>query len=142
MSCVFQSWESCFQVLSPFPTSNILGRRHHYRKVGQEYCFWFSERTLYQRAFSKCRHMAGQGCPLHGYSVLCYVSDRLGVDNRVERTRDRVNYDGTYTKLFNRVNQEIVKGQTKHLIIMLGISFPMATNRNRCSHRISATRLA
>ena len=73
---------------------------------------------------------------------ICHPTNCLGIDNRVERTRDRVNYDSTYTKLFNRVNQEIVKGQTKHLIIMLGISFPIATNRNRCSHRISATRLA
>ena len=57
--------------------------------------------------------------------MLCHVSDCLGVDNRVERTRYRVNYENTYTKLFNRVNQEIVKGQTKHLIIMLGRLAPL-----------------
>jgi hypothetical protein len=42
------------------------------------------------------------------------------MDNRTERTRQRVNYEETYQKIFNRVNQEIIKGQTKHLILMLG----------------------
>jgi len=44
----------------------------------------------------------------------------LGIDNRTERTRYRVNYDTTYQKVFERVNQEAVKGKTKHLLIMLG----------------------
>lgn len=74
--------------------------------------------------------------------VFWHRIDYLGIDNRVERTRYRVNYEATYTKLFNRVNQEIVKGQTKHLIIMLGRSPLVVTKYNRYSYRISATRLA
>ena len=44
----------------------------------------------------------------------------IGIDNRTERTRYKVNYDTTYQRIFERVNQEAVKGKTKHLIIMLG----------------------
>ena len=48
------------------------------------------------------------------------MADTIGIDNRTERTRYKINYDTTYQKIFERVNQEAVKGKTKHLIIMLG----------------------
>jgi hypothetical protein len=43
------------------------------------------------------------------------------MDNRTERTRYQINEGETYQKVFNRVNNELVKGQTKHLIVMLGM---------------------
>jgi len=86
--------------------------------------------------------MAWKRCSLPGYLCACSLIDCLGIDNRVERTRYRVNYEATYTKLFNQVNREIVKGQTKHLIVMLGRLFRFITDYDRCSHSISTTRLA
>jgi hypothetical protein len=45
----------------------------------------------------------------------------VGIDCRTERTRDKVVYDETYQKIFARVNQEMTKGNPKHVIVMLGI---------------------
>lgn len=51
-----------------------------------------------------------------------------GLDNRTERTRERVNYDTSYQKIFARVNQELINGKAKHLIVMLGIVPSFNTN--------------
>ncbi|KAI5800657.1 hypothetical protein FPQ18DRAFT_252998 [Pyronema domesticum] len=45
----------------------------------------------------------------------------LGLDCRTERMRDMVVSAGTYTKVFNRLNKEMVPGETKHLIVLLGV---------------------
>ena len=55
-----------------------------------------------------------------GTQPLDNVDRRLGIDNRTERTRNKINYDETYKKIFDRVNRELIKGQSKHLIVMLG----------------------
>jgi hypothetical protein len=56
-----------------------------------------------------------------GIFQLCLLwPTTIGIDNRTERTRYKINYDTTYQKIFERINQEAVKGKTKHLIVMLG----------------------
>lgn len=45
----------------------------------------------------------------------------LGIDCRTERMLDEVVCPETYDKLFARLKAEIVKGQTKHLIVLLGV---------------------
>ena len=65
--------------------------------------------------------MAGQGCSVSRYfPTLSTVPITIGIDNRTERTRYKINYDTTYQKIFERINQEAVKGKTKHFIVMLG----------------------
>ncbi|PGG97623.1 hypothetical protein AJ79_09133 [Helicocarpus griseus UAMH5409] len=45
----------------------------------------------------------------------------LGVDCQTERTRDDVLIDDTSDLIFNRCHDEIVKGETKHLIVLLSV---------------------
>ena len=45
----------------------------------------------------------------------------LGLDNRTERMRDEIMTEESYHLVFDRLNKEIVRGETKHLIVMLGI---------------------
>lgn len=45
----------------------------------------------------------------------------LGIDCRTERMNDEVLSPETYDKIFARVEDEIVKGETKHLIVLLGV---------------------
>ncbi|KAI9684088.1 MAG: hypothetical protein M1829_003358 [Trizodia sp. TS-e1964] len=45
----------------------------------------------------------------------------LGLDCRTERTRDEVLTEESYAKIFNRCRRDIVKGETQHLIVILGI---------------------
>jgi hypothetical protein len=45
----------------------------------------------------------------------------LGLDCRTERMRDEILTQETYDNIFDRLNDEIVKGQTKHLIVLLGV---------------------
>ncbi|KAA8894830.1 hypothetical protein FN846DRAFT_785850 [Sphaerosporella brunnea] len=45
----------------------------------------------------------------------------LGLDCRTERMRDLVLSGSTYEKVFARLRKEIVPGETKHLIVLLGI---------------------
>ncbi|KAF3938492.1 hypothetical protein ABW19_dt0205465 [Dactylella cylindrospora] len=45
----------------------------------------------------------------------------MALDCRTERTRDMLLTNDTYTRVFQRLEQEIVPGQTKHLIILLGV---------------------
>lgn len=45
----------------------------------------------------------------------------MALDCRTERTRDLLLTNETYTRIFQRLEQEIIPGQTKHLIILLGV---------------------
>ncbi|KAI9727881.1 MAG: hypothetical protein M1828_005286 [Chrysothrix sp. TS-e1954] len=45
----------------------------------------------------------------------------VGLDCRTERTREEVLSQETYDMVFDRLRQEVVKGETKHLIVLLGI---------------------
>ncbi|KAK6336507.1 hypothetical protein TWF696_002057 [Orbilia brochopaga] len=45
----------------------------------------------------------------------------MALDCRTERTRDELLTNETYTRVFQRLEQEIVPGETKHLIILLGV---------------------
>jgi hypothetical protein len=45
----------------------------------------------------------------------------LGLDCRTERTRDEILSQETWDLVFNRLRREIVKGETTHLIVLLGI---------------------
>ncbi|KAF3185017.1 hypothetical protein TWF788_004844 [Orbilia oligospora] len=45
----------------------------------------------------------------------------MALDCRTERTRDLLLTNETYTRIFQRLEQEIIQGQTKHLIILLGV---------------------
>jgi hypothetical protein len=51
----------------------------------------------------------------------------LGLDCRTERMEDEVVSAETYQKVFDRLQNEIIKGETKHLIVLVGI--PMAYPR-------------
>ncbi|KAI9765084.1 MAG: hypothetical protein M1840_007791 [Geoglossum simile] len=45
----------------------------------------------------------------------------LGLDCRTERTRGQIVCEESYDRIFNRCYSEIVKGETKHLIVLLGV---------------------
>lgn len=45
----------------------------------------------------------------------------LAVDARTERTRDEVVHSDTWRKLMDRCYEEIVKGTTQHLLVLLGV---------------------
>ncbi|KUJ24388.1 uncharacterized protein LY89DRAFT_776516 [Mollisia scopiformis] len=45
----------------------------------------------------------------------------LGLDCRTERMYDEVVSRETYDKVFDRLDREIIKGETKHLIVLVGI---------------------
>ncbi len=45
----------------------------------------------------------------------------LGLDCRTERDQETVLTDATYNKIFDRMHEQIIKGETKHLIVLLGI---------------------
>jgi hypothetical protein len=45
----------------------------------------------------------------------------LGLDCRTERQQDVILTDATYTKIFDRMHEQIIKGETKHLIVLLGV---------------------
>ncbi|KAK8162782.1 hypothetical protein BKA80DRAFT_236860 [Phyllosticta citrichinensis] len=45
----------------------------------------------------------------------------LGLDCRTERMRDEVLSEDSYYKIFERCRREIRKGETKHLIVLLGV---------------------
>jgi hypothetical protein len=51
----------------------------------------------------------------------------LGLDCRTERKYDEVVTPETYDRILDRLETDIIKGETKHLIVMLGI--PMAYPR-------------
>ncbi|KAF8588264.1 hypothetical protein K439DRAFT_1629920 [Ramaria rubella] len=45
----------------------------------------------------------------------------FGLECRIERTRKRICYDSTYDAMFARLDKEVKTGQTKHLILLLGV---------------------
>jgi hypothetical protein len=45
----------------------------------------------------------------------------LAVDTRAERTREEVVREDTWKKLIDRCYNQIVKGETKHLLVLLGV---------------------
>ena len=45
----------------------------------------------------------------------------FGFDNRTERTKHTIVTPETYDKCFNRLSQQIVRGKTEHLIVLLGV---------------------
>ncbi|TKX27281.1 hypothetical protein C1H76_0575 [Elsinoe australis] len=60
----------------------------------------------------------------HSRNVFMQLGRRvafLGLDCRTERRRDEVLCQGTYDLVFNRCRAEIIKGETKHLIVMLTV---------------------
>jgi len=45
----------------------------------------------------------------------------VGMDCRTERTREDILTEETYDKILDRCHAELVKGETKHLIVLLGV---------------------
>ncbi|KAK3077244.1 hypothetical protein LTS18_010835, partial [Coniosporium uncinatum] len=45
----------------------------------------------------------------------------LGVDCRTERMRDEILSEESYDRIFERCRRDIIKGETKHLIVLLGV---------------------
>jgi hypothetical protein len=45
----------------------------------------------------------------------------LGLDCRTERMDDEIVSGDTYTKVFDRLERDIVKGETQHLIVLVGV---------------------
>jgi hypothetical protein len=45
----------------------------------------------------------------------------LGLDCRTERTRDEILSQETYDLVFDRCRRELISGQTRHLIVLLGV---------------------
>ncbi|KAH8109595.1 hypothetical protein DFH11DRAFT_1627141 [Phellopilus nigrolimitatus] len=45
----------------------------------------------------------------------------FGLDGHVDRTLERICYPSTYEAMFARLEKEVVYGQTKHLILLLGV---------------------
>ncbi|KAJ3565897.1 hypothetical protein NPX13_g7330 [Xylaria arbuscula] len=63
----------------------------------------------------------------------------LAVDARTERTRDEVVHPDTWGKLMDRCYEEIVKGKTQHLLVLLGV--PIAYPRLVWLENILTSRL-
>jgi hypothetical protein len=63
----------------------------------------------------------------------------LGLDCRTERRRDEILCQGTYDNVFNRCRAEIIKGETKHLIVLLGV--PIAYPRLNFLENILTSRV-
>jgi len=60
----------------------------------------------------------------HSRSNFMFLGRRvafLGLDCRTERTRELLVGDKTYSRVFQRLEQEIISGQTRHLIVLLGV---------------------
>ena len=45
----------------------------------------------------------------------------LGLDCRTERMRDEILSEASYNSVFDRCRREIIEGETKHLIVLLGV---------------------
>ncbi|KAI1205378.1 uncharacterized protein F4807DRAFT_453987 [Annulohypoxylon truncatum] len=63
----------------------------------------------------------------------------LAVDCRTERTRDEVVTEDTWKKLMDRCDAELVKGETQHLLVLLGV--PIAYPRLVWLENILTSRL-
>ncbi|RYN56431.1 Uncharacterized protein AA0114_g2966 [Alternaria tenuissima] len=63
----------------------------------------------------------------------------LGLDCRTERQRDEILTEDSYDIIFDRLEDEIIKGETKHLIVLLGV--PIAYPRLNFLENILTSRL-
>lgn len=66
----------------------------------------------------------GPYIPLHSRSVFMHLGPRLaflGIDCRMERTRTRILSPETWEVVFQRCRREIVRGRTRHLLVMIGV---------------------
>ncbi|KAH5418308.1 hypothetical protein HBI81_084460 [Parastagonospora nodorum] len=63
----------------------------------------------------------------------------LGLDCRTERQRDEILTEDSYDVIFDRVEAEVIKGETKHLIVLLGV--PIAYPRLNFLENILTSRL-
>lgn len=63
----------------------------------------------------------------------------LGLDCRTERQRDEIVTEDSYDIIFDRLEDEIVKGETKHLIVLLGV--PIAYPRLNFLENILTSRM-
>jgi hypothetical protein len=63
----------------------------------------------------------------------------LGLDCRTERQRDEILTMDSYDIIFDRLEDEIIKGETKHLIVLLGV--PIAYPRLNFLENILTSRL-
>lgn len=63
----------------------------------------------------------------------------LGLDCRTERQRDEILTEDSYDIIFDRLEDEIVKGETKHLIVLLGV--PIAYPRLNFLENILTSRM-
>lgn len=62
------------------------------------------------------RHPSRSICTTFGKRIVFY-----GLDCRTDRMIDRVCYESTYDAMFERLENEVVQGRTKHLILLLGV---------------------
>lgn len=63
----------------------------------------------------------------------------LGLDCRTERQRDEILTEDSYDIIFDRLEDEIIKGRTKHLIVLLGV--PIAYPRLNFLENVLTSRL-
>ncbi|KAL8923606.1 MAG: hypothetical protein Q9208_004553 [Pyrenodesmia sp. 3 TL-2023] len=63
----------------------------------------------------------------------------LGLDCRTERMRDLILSEATYDLVFDRCRREIIEGETKHLIVLLGV--PIAYPRLNFLENVLTSRL-
>ncbi|KAF2132624.1 hypothetical protein P153DRAFT_393595 [Dothidotthia symphoricarpi CBS 119687] len=63
----------------------------------------------------------------------------LGLDCRTERKRDEILTEDSYDIIFDRLEDEIIKGETKHLIVLLGV--PIAYPRLNFLENVLTSRL-
>lgn len=63
----------------------------------------------------------------------------LGLDCRTERQHDEILTEETYDVVFDRLEDEIIKGETKHLIVLLGV--PIAYPRLNFLESVLTSRL-
>ncbi|KAL1603850.1 hypothetical protein SLS60_005442 [Paraconiothyrium brasiliense] len=63
----------------------------------------------------------------------------LGLDCRTERQRDEIITEESYDNIFDRLEEEIIQGETKHLIVLLGV--PIAYPRLNFLENILTSRL-
>ncbi|KAF3001882.1 hypothetical protein E8E13_005618 [Curvularia kusanoi] len=63
----------------------------------------------------------------------------LGLDCRTERQRDEILTEDSYDVIFDRLEDEIIKGETKHLIVLLGV--PIAYPRLNFLENILTSRM-
>ncbi|KAL6711906.1 hypothetical protein ACN47E_002949 [Coniothyrium glycines] len=63
----------------------------------------------------------------------------LGLDCRTERQRDEILTEDSYDIIFDRLEDEIIKGETKHLLVLLGV--PIAYPRLNFLENVLTSRL-